>query len=71
MTNVVPFSEQMGPRVWVGKQAEYPSPSWLEETRINGKAGTPRVLHVILCSRARLRHISHSALKSKEQEITQ
>lgn len=36
LTNVVPFREQMGPRVWVGKQAEYPSPSWLEKTRING-----------------------------------
>lgn len=39
LTNAVPFYEQMGPRVWVGKQAEYPSPSWLEKTRINGKQG--------------------------------
>lgn len=37
LTNVVPFCEQMGPRVWVGKPAEYPSPSWLGDTRINGK----------------------------------
>lgn len=51
LTNVVPFCEQMGPRVWVGKQAEYPSPSWLEKTRINGKQGhcqdTP-IFHVII-----------------------
>ena len=60
LTNVVPFSEQMGPRVWVGKQAEYPSPSWLEENRINGKQGHCQdspVPHVILCLRANLRQI--------------
>lgn len=52
LTNAVPFCEQMGPRVWVGKQAEYPSPSWLEKTRINGKPGHRQespTLHVILC----------------------
>lgn len=51
LTNVVPFCEQMGPRVWVGKQAEYPSPSWLEKTRINGKQGHCQdspILHVII-----------------------
>lgn len=51
LTNVVPFCEQMGPRVWVGKQAEYPSPSWLEKTRINGKQGhcqDSQILHVII-----------------------
>lgn len=36
LTNVVPSHEQMGPGVWVGKQAGYPSPSWLDESRING-----------------------------------
>lgn len=58
LTNVVPFCEQMGPRVWVGKQAEYPSPSWLEETRINGKQGYCQdslILHVIFCQSVSLR----------------
>ncbi|TNN88890.1 hypothetical protein EYF80_000768 [Liparis tanakae] len=37
----------MGPRVWVGKQAEYPSPSWLEKTRINGKRGHCRDSQIV------------------------
>lgn len=36
LTNVVPSHEQMGPGVWVGKQEGYSSPSWLDESRING-----------------------------------
>lgn len=42
LTNVVPVCEQMGRGVWVGNQAEYPSPSWLENTGINSK---PRLCH--------------------------
>lgn len=65
LTNVVPFCEQMGPRVWVGKPAEYPSPSWLEETRINGKQEHCQdfpVLHVISCLRAHLCQIHSFAV---------
>ena len=50
LTNVVPFCEQMGPRVWVGKQAEYPSPSWLENTTNKRQACAPSGIFHTTCN---------------------